>query len=216
MRTYSSCLICKSPSPQGVESHGRLFFHCGHCDYIFQSPETRLSFEQERRRYLEHNNDLRDLRYLKYLEKTWLQVGPLPSGSVVLDYGCGPTKGLEKLLQPRYRVLSYDPIFWPQDLQMEFGKVDVIFCSEVIEHAFFPTRVFDHWNQLLRPGGLITLRTCFHPEMDKMRDWWYASDETHIGFFSQCTFEFIAKKWGWQLNKVHNPYVFATGPLIVH
>lgn len=204
-----SCPVCESGSLQGLESHGRPFYFCSKCEYVFQSPEARPSFEEEKSRYLEHNNDIEDPRYIKYLKKTWKQLEPPNQGRVVLDYGCGPTKGLEMLLGAKYQVLSFDPIFWPQDLSLESGSVDVVFCSEAIEHVFSPSLVFDQWNQLLKPGGAIVLRTCFHPGPESMKDWWYASDETHIGFFNQSTFEWIAKNWGWRLDKVHSPYVCA-------
>lgn len=205
------CPVCDQQNLSSLSSHERPFHHCRDCDYIFQNPESRLQRPQEEARYLEHNNDLEDPRYLKYLEKTWSQVESPKPGAFVLDYGCGPARGLEAVLRDsEFRVASYDPIFWPRDLEQEFGKVDVLFCSEVIEHIYEPAKIFSQWNQLLKPDGVITLRTGFHPGADNMSDWWYASDETHIGFFNETTFEFIAEKWGWTLIKVHGPYVVAS------
>jgi hypothetical protein len=49
----------------------------------------------------------------------------------------------------------------------------------------------------LKAQGIIALMTQFHPNDDvSFLQWYYKLDETHIGFFSPKTFEYIAQKLG--------------------
>lgn len=212
MKQSIQCPICNSQKVEnGIFSHQREFFQCGDCEYIFLRPDLLPPPDAEKNRYLEHNNDLADPRYLKYLDKTWKQIeSEVQNEATIVDFGCGPTKGLAELLKEKdFQVISYDPFFSPRDFSDLLGQVDVIYCSEAIEHMYQPAKVLDLWNQLLKPQGKVTLRTSFHPGKENMSDWWYANDETHIGFFNNKTFEVIANKWNWTLLKIHNPYVSA-------
>jgi SAM-dependent methyltransferase len=206
--SMAACLLCKENTVKSLDEQ-QAYWQCSDCGYLFLEPSLRKNLSEEKARYTEHNNDLGDKNYIQYLEKTWSKVNDLvSSGSLVLDYGCGPTKGLEKVLEgSSLRVISYDPIFWPEELDEHRKQIDVIYCSEVIEHMFDPNSELDKWEELLKPGGLITLRTSFHPGPEKFKSWWYKDDPTHIGFFNEKTFEWFAEKRRWEILHMHSPYV---------
>jgi hypothetical protein len=205
-----ACVLCQENSLKSFScSDGRLYFACDSCDYIFLNPEQRLSLAAERERYLEHDNNVQDPEYLKYLRKTWDKAefkGVF--GSRALDYGCGPTKGLKAVLQSEMvAVSSFDPIFFPDFQVLEASAYDVIFCSEALEHAYDPRLVVEHWVKSLKPRGRVTLRTSFHQGMGSLEDWWYAKDPTHVGFFSEITFRTLSENWGFAIEHLHSPYV---------
>jgi hypothetical protein len=203
------CPVCEGNSTQPIDDQQPVYLLCTNCDYLFLEPSLRLELEQEQKRYQEHNNDLEDPKYVEYLKKTWDRVSDqLEPGSLVIDYGCGPTRGLQRLLQGQdLQVVSYDPIFYPTSVDVLKGNVDVIFCSEAIEHMYQPKSELERWQSLLKPEGLITLRTAFHKGSEGFREWWYKDDPTHIGFFSVKTFEWISKKYDLEILHMHSPYV---------
>ncbi|MEO0336492.1 MAG: methyltransferase domain-containing protein [Pseudomonadota bacterium] len=163
----------------------------------------------ERSRYEEHNNDIEDEKYLQYLRKTWEKVSSeMKGGELIVDYGCGPSKGLHAVLKGKdFQVVSYDPIFYPTSLDVLIGHVDVIYCSEAIEHMYDPRKEIEVWLRLLKSRGWITLRTAFHDGPNTFRDWWYKDDPTHIGFFNKITFETLALQFDLEIRHIHSPYV---------
>lgn len=204
----NSCPICESVQLTSADLSSKgCFFGCQVCEYIFKDPSQRLGLSEERNRYLAHNNDISDSRYINYLMKTFDKVRPnLKGHETVIDYGCGPTQGLKQALnKTNFKVLSFDPIFFPDTFD-ESIRVDAIFCSEAIEHSFLPIQVFEYWNKILGPSGIITLRTAFHPGIKNLKDWWYLDDLTHVGFFNRETFHWIAEYFKWEILQVHSPY----------
>ncbi|MCB0407048.1 MAG: class I SAM-dependent methyltransferase [Bdellovibrionales bacterium] len=203
-----NCLLCKSSQLQVATTQDqKQYFFCTKCNYLFLSPFQRLSLDAEKQRYLEHENNLDDPRYLNYLQRTWQQLGLSKTKGFILDFGCGPTKGLENLLQEsQFEILSYDPIFHPLDFVEHHENIDIVFCSEAIEHMFDPSSIFTIWKQLLKKGGQIILRTAFHPGVEQLEGWWYRLDPTHIGFFNEKTFQWVAQNWSFEVQKLHSPY----------
>ena len=88
------------------------FVFCPECHLHFKRPEDRPSLKAEEKRYSEHNNSTKDLNYLNYLDKlfSYLAVESSALGerikSPLLDFGCGPTKGLEALI--KHKKLNED------------------------------------------------------------------------------------------------------------
>lgn len=210
MKEAPSCLLCQHPHLKSLSCQdGRRYWECERCEYLFLDPSQRLALIAERERYLLHDNNLEDPSYFKYLRKTWdkLIVEPGWIPQMALDYGCGPTKGLEAvLLESAVQVWSYDPIFYPEKNWPREG-FDVIYCSEALEHAFSPADVFSEWIDRLKSDGQIVLRTQFHSGIEAVESWWYASDPTHVGFFNATTFDYVAQTWGLQVKHLHSPYV---------
>ena len=209
MQVKMNCLVCYSQNLKMIQLEVKgSFWGCLDCEYVFKDAKQRLILKDETQRYREHNNDLNDSRYLEYLLKTFNKISTYLSGDEkVIDYGCGPTKGLEKALEKTgYDVTSFDPIFFPKNLDKKV-QADVIFCSEAIEHSYEPIKVFDHWEALISGKGWVTLRTAFHPGLDHLKGWWYLNDPTHVGFFSEATWKWIAEKYSWKIDHMHSPYV---------
>lgn len=204
-----TCLICGSQQLNSIHcSSGEVYHHCQDCDYIFLQPKFRLSSDAEKGRYLEHNNDISDPRYLQYLEKTWKKISAQVKSGLVMDFGCGPSRGLKQVLKDQdYEVVSYDPIFYPINFEERVNQVDAVFCSEAIEHSYEPLPTFRQMNRVLKNDGWITLRTAFHPGAEAFNDWWYKDDATHVGFFSEKTLEQVAETLGWKIQHIHSPYV---------
>lgn len=172
-------------------------FQCPQCELAFKDPANYLDIASEKRHYLNHNNTVEDQRYLDYLRLSISAVqSEIKYGDLILDYGCGPVKGIEHLLKD-YRVFSYDPIFFTDDSFMR-QKFNCIFVNEVAEHFFRPDVEFEKLNSLLKDDGVMVVRTEL---FQNKQDWFYAKDPTHVVFYSLKTLEYLCQRFGFELTK---------------
>jgi hypothetical protein len=97
-----------------------------------------------------------------------------------------------------FSMEDYDPIYRPEDALLE-RTYDFITSSEAAEHFFNPRREFLLLDRLLRPGALLGIMTRRLEGEKGFAAWWYPSDPTHVCFYQQRTFEWIAEWRGWTL-----------------
>ena len=172
---------------------------CPDCEAVFLRPELFLSPEEERERYLLHENAPDDPGYREFLSRL---AGPLlkrlPAGQEGLDYGCGPGPALARLIEEAgHRVRLYDPFFHrdPAVLEREY---DFITCTETAEHFHAPAEEFARLDALLKLGGLLGVMTAFRPAEQDFSSWHYRRDPTHVVFYRETTFHRLADRFGWR------------------
>ena len=201
-----NCLLCESEAV----SYQDFYWKCPTCGLVFKSPETFPEYMEEKQRYLTHNNDVNDLGYLNYLSKAF-DLADVKKGRF-LDYGCGPTQGLNVLVEHKkfesIQVDSYDPIFFPMDFSKKQPSraYDLVFASESFEHFYKPQKEISKIVDLLKVGGCLVVSTGFYEEQD-LKAWWYAKDPTHVVFYSKQTFEWVSSKYDLKIKYLKSPYV---------
>ena len=173
-------------------------YHCRNCELIFKNPKVHPSQSEEAERYLEHNNDESSKGYVDFLNKA---VKPtrnfMEPGMEGLDYGCGPNPVLSQIItEAGFTCANYDPIFFPE---LPDERMDFIFATECFEHFFDSIKEMRLITALLRPGGILTIMTNRWRELDKVADWWYVRDKTHVVFYHQKSFEYICKTFGYSV-----------------
>ncbi|MCO5114627.1 MAG: class I SAM-dependent methyltransferase [Bdellovibrionaceae bacterium] len=116
------------------------------------------------------------------------------SFKTILDYGCGPVKALEYILQSSpYEVQSWDKYYHTQAPTRD--TFDVIFCHEVVEHFTYASRDFDQLLQFAHQGSFLFLSTELYPQdFESFKKWYYKNDPTHVIFYQKESFEFLAQK----------------------
>ena len=203
------CPLCRSDFSTGAElwefSPTERYFHCLSCDLISMTAADRPGPEEERARYLEHNNSADDPRYVDYLEAFAAEAllpAVAPPGRV-LDYGSGPEPVFVSVIETLgYSVDHYDPHFAPDD-RWKSRSYDAVTLVEVAEHFFTPRREFERIRAVLKPGGVIALRTLLHySDRDRFESWWYRRDRTHVCFYSRRSFEYLARELQFSLEDV--------------
>ncbi len=164
------------------------------------APECRLSAEQERAIYQLHNNDPDDQGYRRFLARLADPLAErLHPGAQGLDFGCGPGPALARMLAERgHPVRLYDPFFQPDTTALS-QTYDFVTCTEVVEHLSQPLAVFTQLDRLLKPGGWLGIMTCFQTDDARFDNWHYRRDPTHIVFYRERTFAWLADHFGWQL-----------------
>lgn len=163
----------------------RVYFQCLECDLLFLSPEQRLSPEQEKQRYLLHNNDIDDPRYQNFVRPLVEIINarhPLPARG--LDFGSGTGPVLSHLLRHQgYQMSEYDP-FFSKDIGLLQTRYDFIVSCEVAEHFFSPLQEFEKLKTCLKPNGTLALMTQLW-QGEEVHSWYYAKDPTHVVFYSE-------------------------------
>jgi 2-polyprenyl-3-methyl-5-hydroxy-6-metoxy-1,4-benzoquinol methylase len=173
----------------------RIYHECASCEWIALDESHFLSPEEQKQRYLQHENTEQNTGYVEMFEdfaKTCIE--PFAKkGSLILDYGCGPEPVLANLLSRRgYEVETYDVFFQPDNGAL-LKKYDVIVLTEVLEHLTYPRKVLEDLTDLLNPGGVLALMTLFHPvDHQGFGKWWYRRDKTHVTFYTVKTLEKMA------------------------
>lgn len=204
MRDIKNCLLCGSKTHIYEDS----YYKCSNCNLIFKDPHLFVSLEKEKARYLTHNNSPEDQGYLKYLNKLFSCVD-VHEGKI-LDYGCGPTKGLEALVKSKnlskLEVESYDPIFFPEKNSEKNQKYDFIFASECFEHFYDPKKEIENILKLLNSKGSLLISTELS-DGKSFKNWWYLKDPTHVVFYSLKTFKWLADRYNLDVLLLKSPHI---------
>jgi SAM-dependent methyltransferase len=89
----------------------------------------------------------------------------------------------------------FDPFFHPDRASLA-GVYDFVALCEVIEHLFTPRAELERLRGLLRPGGWLGVMTSLWTDEVDFARWHYRRDPTHVAFYSEATFRWIAEHLG--------------------
>ncbi len=168
-----------------------------------------LSSEAEYAQYLLHENDLQDAGYRRFLARLSEPLLARLNGGRFsgLDFGCGPGPLLARMLSEAGQHMQvWDPYFAanPAALQQQY---DFICCTEAIEHFVNPSNEWAHWQTLLNPCGILAIMTKRYTDLAAFSDWHYKHDPTHVSFFHQDTFRWLATQAKMTVDFVTNDVV---------
>jgi len=129
------CPLCSGKKYIYYKFNERTYYQCEKCAGISLDESDHLSPEEEMKRYLEHNNDVKDIKYQNFVKPIILAIcNDFSRHNKGLDYGAGTGPVITKILTDNsYNIKTYDPYFhnFPDYLKK---KYDYIACCEVIEH----------------------------------------------------------------------------------
>lgn len=210
------CPLCASQHTHFYhQDKRRRYWHCLNCELVFVEPEYLLSRAQEREIYELHENDPSDEGYRRFLQRA---VTPLAKHltavhNSALDYGCGPAPTLAILLaELGLTVDNYDPLFAPNRAALQ-RQYDVVTCTEVVEHFHTPQRDWQQLTQRLQPGGLLVVMTKRVLDAEAFSRWHYKNDPTHVCFYHDNTFAYLAESLGWSMELADKDVVIMKRPL---
>ena len=131
----------------------------------------------------------------------------IKKGQTGLDFGCGPGPTISVMLKEQgITVKNYD-IFYANKPELLYRNYDFITCTEVIEHVFTPHEVLTCLSSILKPKGVLGIMTKRVIKLEKFINWHYKNDLTHVCFYSDETFNYIAKTWGYTLEFIDKDVV---------
>ena len=192
MTSATHCPLCNNPS--GLFDANQ-FFKCDFCGGIFRSKDFYLSPRREKERYLEHNNNVYDTGYRKFVSPiTQAVLADFNKDHQGLDFGAGAGPVISTVLREKgYDIIKYDPFFHPDSRTLN-ERYDYIVCCEVIEHFHKPMKEFLLLKKLLKPAGRLYCMTHLISRDVKFSDWYYKKDPAHVFFYSKKTLEWIARQ----------------------
>lgn len=190
------CVLCGSENLERIFALKPLrdYFWCQLCDLRFLNPALRLTPEDEESRYLKHQNDIHDPGYQNFVRPLYSEIkARVPAGARGLDYGSGSSSVLATLLKnDGYDISLYDPVFFPEVTWAD-GEFDFLFACEVAEHFFSPMEQFDRIKSTVRKNGFIAFMTLMYNSNIDFDSWHYRRDPTHVTFYSEKSFRWIAQ-----------------------
>ncbi|SFX17229.1 Methyltransferase domain-containing protein [Marinospirillum alkaliphilum DSM 21637] len=208
LSSLSVCPLCDSAQTSLWHTEtrkpliGREYHRCQVCDLVFVPRCFHLDASSERAVYQQHENNPADAGYRRFLGRmaepmqNLLQAsGKTPSELSGLDFGCGPGPTLSLMFaEAGYACSNYDLHFahHPALLQQQY---DFITSTEVFEHLAQPAQVLDQLLLCLKPGGLLGSMTQRPRDRAAFVQWHYLMDPTHISFFSETCFDWLAEHW---------------------
>lgn len=202
-----NCLLCHTPS-HFIENE---VFSCSHCRLIFKNPKLHLNSVDDIKRYSTHQNNEHDQGYIDFLNRLVIPLKNfLPEHFSALDFGCGPGPTLALLLTDEGgNVLNYDPLFFNNQEALK-NTYDVVATTEVVEHFKRPEADWSLLISLVKPNGLLAVMTQFVQVSTDYPSWWYKNDPTHVVFYSEETFSYLAKRFQLEIlyNDKHSVIIF--------
>lgn len=202
------CPLCQTEDSRSLvpQQTEKTIFHCATCDALFKSPDLYLNWNQQQARYSLHQNDIEDKGYISFFEQLLTPLRPfLGNRKWALDWGSGPGEKPvlgELLKREGLQVDLYDPIYRKE---IPNRKYELITSTEVLEHFQEPvnslTQIFD----LLEPQGIFAGMTLFHSGPESYTNWWYKNDPTHVIFYSEKTFQWMAHNRNLEIQYLKSP-----------
>ena len=198
------CPLCSAPTPAFYHSDKRReYVQCAQCHLVFVPPAYLPDVHTEKNEYLLHENSYEDRGYRQFLAKAadplCQHIAPPAAG---LDYGCGPTPVLAKMLTAKgHQMQVYDPYFHPDKTPLQ-QQYDFITCTEAIEHFHSPAKELAILDSCLKKGGWLCVMTKRVLSQARFAQWHYKNDMTHVSFFSDETFYYIGRNYGYTVHLI--------------
>jgi hypothetical protein len=175
---------------------------------VFVPPAQHLTSSEEKARYDLHRNSPNDTGYRAFLNRIFIPLQQrLAPGSSGLDFGSGPSPTLSLLFTAAGHSMAIFDRFYEPDPRAFVRRYDFITATEVVEHLRQPKKELDLLWSCLEPGGWLGIMTRPAVEREKFSTWHYKNDRTHVCFFSEATFSWLALQWHADL--------FCVGPDVV-
>ncbi|MBI5187005.1 MAG: class I SAM-dependent methyltransferase [Nitrospinae bacterium] len=191
------------PCPLCIGAGAELFFkeparpylRCHECSLIFVPSRFHLSSEEEKKRYGLHENNPDDPRYREFLNKLAVPLAArLPKGAKGIDFGSGPGPALSIMLSELgFSMKNFDP-FYANDPEVLEETYDFLACSEAMEHFSDPKKEWELFMRMVKKGGFIGVMTDLLKEGADFPSWHYKKEPTHVCFYSQKTFQWLAER----------------------
>lgn len=195
----ASCPLCQHSAAVFYQFKAHLYHQCGFCQAVFMDKGLWPDKNTEKKRYLEHLNDVDDGRFQQFVSPITRRVTKdFMRNHKGLDFGAGHAPVISHVLgQSGFAITPYDPLFFDEATLLN-QQYDYICSCEVIEHFHHPAESFALLSQLLKANGqLLCMTELYHDGIDFHR-WNYKNDPTHVFMYHRNTLSYIADKYGFK------------------
>ena len=193
----NDCPLCASADgEEWCVDKRRRYLQCAVCRLIWVPQRFHLSLEVEKAEYDLHENAPDDIGYRDFLGRLFEPMNQrIAPNSRGLDFGSGPGPTLSVMFEEAGHAVSlYDP-FYADDASVLRRQYDFVTASEVVEHFRAPAADLARLWQCVRDGGVLGIMTKRPPSQSTFASWHYKNDLTHVSFYSNETFIWLANFW---------------------
>ncbi len=202
------CPVCLTSTTAYFADKRREYRHCPECSAVHVPRRFHLSEVDEKAEYDKHENDINDDGYRRFLAR---MMDPLLStlkrGDRGLDFGCGPGPALAAMLEERGLSVSVFDKYYANNTHVLAQTYDFICATEVVEHLREPFATLEQLWKILQPSGILGIMTKRVQNLEKFQTWHYKNDPTHIVFFHEDTFHWVASRLNAKVNFVSDDVV---------
>ena len=196
---------------------------CSNCNFVFSDPF--IAGDGDFYNLLPHSNGEDDFNWKWEFEKTLNSLTPIAAKNPdlhLLEIGAstgGFVKRISKLINKKnilclefseagvdkIRQADIEAHSWNfRDLGLDkkfYQKFDIICLFQVLEHLDNLDNVFNTFNLLIKPGGqlFIGVPNGEKIKFNELNDALLDMPPNHIGRFNKKTFDFLGKKFGWDI-----------------
>ncbi|MBX3437283.1 MAG: class I SAM-dependent methyltransferase [Planctomycetaceae bacterium] len=198
---FGPCPLCHASEVEVWHRDARREYGCcAVCRLVFVPSRYFLSQEAERACYDQHQNDPSDSAYRRFLSRLFDPlVARLRPGARGLDFGSGPGPTLSVMLnEAGFPMAIYDPFYAPHE-EVWQDCYDFVTTTEVVEHLHRPMVDLQRVWRVLKPGGWLGIMTKRVLDAERFATWHYKNDPTHVVFYSEATFAWLATQWSAKL-----------------
>ncbi|MCF6317698.1 MAG: class I SAM-dependent methyltransferase [Proteobacteria bacterium] len=194
-----------------IQDSFREYWQCQNCSLVFVSQEQRLNAHEEKSIYDRHENSPNDMGYRNFLNKLLIPlIKKLRPGSRGLDFGSGPGPTISAMLKELgFDVVDYD-IFYANYNELLQQKYDFITCTEVLEHLYYPHKEITLITNMLQEKAYLGIMTKRVINKARFATWHYKNDPTHVCFYCDKAFEYIADYWDYDLEIISSDTIILT------
>lgn len=196
-----NCSLCESKGLVFfLEKKGLRYHQCSECELIQLDSESILTEAQEKKTYERHKNSSLDPRYREFLSQLFLPLRErVKTSSYGLDFGCGPGPTLSVMFEEcGHQMEVYDKYFFENE-SVYSKHYDFITATEVFEHLISPKDSLEKLFKCLKNEGYLGVMTSLYDPSINFKNWYYRNDPTHIRFYTEKTFQWIADKFNCSL-----------------
>jgi len=197
------CPLCQSDYANLYEIKSVNYYKCKNCFGIYMGESFKPDIEKEKLIYLQHQNDVNDLYYQKFVSPITRSIGEdFTKDSKGLDFGAGTGPVIAKVLKDNgYDISIYDPLFHKNESLLE-TSYDFIASCEVIEHFHKPYKEFALLKSMLHNGSKLYCMTEVYSTSIDFSSWYYKNDPSHVFFYHIKTLQWIQKEFGFKGLKI--------------
>ncbi len=203
------CPLCKKKDSY-IYAYGesREYFRCKICDLVYVSSSDFISKVEEKQKYNKHQNSIKNQGYVDFLNRLLKPLNSqLPPNLKGLDFGSGPGPTLNIIMKGNGHDMDIYDFFYHDDKSVFEKTYDFITATEVVEHLHRPYFEIKRLWDMIEVGGYLGIMTAFRPNREEFQDWYYKRDLTHICFFTEDTFYWLANVLGAELTIPQNGVV---------
>jgi len=200
-----NCTLCDSLL---IRKKDACYYECDTCFALVKDQIYYLSDQEEKARYLTHNNDVNDIRFQKFTSPiTNYVLENYSQYDKGLDFGSGTGPVITKILKDNnYDIVPFDP-FFANTKEVLHDKYDYILSCEVFEHFYKPGLEMEKLSAILKPEGKLIIMTLLYDDSIDFSKWFYKNDPTHVFIYKKETIEYLSLTYGYEIEVLSNRFI---------